>query len=160
MGDAEEDYGYLSEADVDYYKGQINKIWGKEIFKKLSYTMEGKILGITKDTIKSGPNIGKTYYKVKVEDIEGEQSTLSAWEYSAIESVNVGDDVQIDYGTSKDGKYKHINSAIQITQVDERPTQKAIETPAPARTKVYDPKTKTLDEGCFIHRTSALYNAV
>jgi len=128
----------------------------------MSETMEGKILGIAKDTIKNGQNAGKVYYKVKVEDIEGEQINMSAWEYSAIENIKVGEWAQLDVGTSKDGKFKHINNSVGITQIrdDIRPTEKAIETPTPAPTKVWDPKNKTSDEGKFIHRTSALYNAV
>jgi hypothetical protein len=157
MGDMAEDS--FDEAMRGEWEGKFNKTWKKEIFKKMEFT--GRVAKIIKDTIKSGDNIGKPYYKVTMEDSEGEQVMFSAWDYPAIAGIQVGQSAVLDYGESKDKRYKHINHALPIQDInDDIPFdgKKAIEDPPPARkaNQAYQPDARELS----IIRQSALYQAV
>lgn len=160
MGDGADDAergAFLDEMDA---MNKVNKIFKKEIFKNMEFT--GRVAKIEKGTIKSGDNVGKPFYKVTMEDVEGESVMFNAWDYSAIAGITVGQNAVLDYGESRDKKYKHINHALPIQDVnDDIPfdtPKKTIEGPAPAgeANRVYKPDLRELS----IIRQSALYQAV
>jgi hypothetical protein len=145
---------------------KVNKVWKKELFKPMSLELTGRVTKILKDTIKSGKNAGKPFYKVNIESSEGETLFFNAWAFEAIKDLQVGQMATVDYALSSDGKYRHINQSVLVTDIrqddfDYSVTQTAIETPPPARTEHMSSKKETPDsQGDYIHRTSALYNAV
>lgn len=133
----------------------------------MSKEFQGKVIAINKDTIKSGKNIGKAYYKVTMEDYEGEQTQFNAWAFDAIRNLQLGAYAALDYDVSPDGRFRHINASALIQDVNEMDAgavrENAIEPPPPASgTKTsFGKKSKGLDDtAIYIHRTSALYNAV
>lgn len=133
--------------------------------KLMSNEFTGKVLRIVKDKIKSGPNEGNSYYKVTMEDVEGEQVMFNAWDFGAIRGVNVGDMALIDYNVTADGKYKHINSATPVKDINEdddipfdSPIKKTIEPPAPPRKTIPTSQIDSRELG--IYRQSALKGAI
>lgn len=132
----------------------------------MSLELTGKVTKIIKDAIKTGKNAGKPFYKVNIEDVEGETLFFNAWAFEAIKDLQVGQMATVDYNLSPDGKYRHINQSVLVTDINQEAfpygaTKNAIETPAPPREQFSSSKTEAKgSNNSYINRMSALKTAV
>lgn len=142
----------------------------KEVFKLVSLSTIAKITDIRKDTIKTGKNMGKEYYKVY---LDGQSYPWQSWTWTAIKDIRKGHYAKMSYDESADGRFKTILQAelVQDTSEENIPiddmfpsdikSEKAIEAPAPPRESNSNSKPRVQgSESVFIHRQVALKAAV
>lgn len=165
MGDGADDAYDMALREEWEASNKINQIWKKEVFKQVNKELTGKVINIVKDTIKKGANAGKPYYKVTVEDVEGEHLLFHAWNYGVIEAIKVGENAAISYTETPDGKWRHIANSIQVTDINDGSdsNQKPIErySPAPETKQAFQKDLKgSGGNNIYINRMSAIKTAV
>ena len=117
--------------------------------------ISGIVENISKDQTKSGKNIGKTYYKVKIKDFD---KLLFVWNYSVIKDVNKGDEV--DFGVEENGDFLTAIDAVPVIRPER---SEPMSTEDVAREKAIEgpPAAGTLDlKNLTMARESALKSAV